>query len=496
KRYYWFIQALLIAILPGALGVIINYIYGISFLNLVPLFANTSFPTAILFILLFIGAFISPAPGYRNFSLLKNISVFFVFIFLVRTIIFFAINKSNEKTSEMYKWVEHTHNEVLLIAEQVNTQFNELQSRTNSYIITGDENNLPALITISDPFDSVIQHLRALTNDDATQQLRIDTLEKHLNTHVAFLKKLINIRRNDGFKAAQKILQNDNTKLLSKGERSLIEEIVGAENQRLIKRKAKNALSIQNSSKVLTLFQIIAVLLMLIALIIVRNNTVLRNKTEEILQKSLKETSDYKFALDESSIIAITNPKGIIKYVNDNFCKISKYKREELVGMDHRIINSGFHSKEFISYLWTTIANGKIWRSDLKNKAKDGTYYWVDTTIVPFLNKQGKPYQYVAIHSDISQRKALEDNIEQFNQRLQKRVEEKTQEVIEKEQQYRFLLQYMREGIQVLDFDWKYLFVNNTAAQYSKYTKEELLGYTMMEKYPGNENMELFNLLR
>ncbi|MBK5270147.1 MAG: PAS domain-containing protein, partial [Bacteroidia bacterium] len=153
-------------------------------------------------------------------------------------------------------------------------------------------------------------------------------------------------------------------------------------------------------------------------------------------------------------------------------------------------------SKEFISDLWTTIANGKIWRSDMKNNAKDGTYYWVDTTIVPFLNKQEKPYQYVAIHSDITQRKALEDEIEQFNQRLQKRVEEKTQEAIEKEQQYRFLLQNMREGIQVFSFDWRYLFVNNTAVQDSKYTKEELLGYTMMEKYPGNENMELFNLLR
>jgi len=148
------------------------------------------------------------------------------------------------------------------------------------------------------------------------------------------------------------------------------------------------------------------------------------------LAGSLKEVSDYKLALDESSIVAITDQKGIIKHANQNFCNISKYSVDELIGQDHRIINSGYHSKEFIKELWATIGSGKVWKGELKNKAKDGTIYWVDTTIVPFLDEKAKPYQYVAIRADITQRKQTEEEIKMLNEELEKRVNERTEELV------------------------------------------------------------------
>ena len=133
---------------------------------------------------------------------------------------------------------------------------------------------------------------------------------------------------------------------------------------------------------------------------------------QRMLRDALKRLHELRYALDQASILAVTDRRGIITHVNERFCTVSGYTRDELLGQTHAIVNSGHHDPEFFEQMWATIGRGHVWKGDVCNRAKDGTMYWVATTIVPFMDRRGRPYQYLALRTDITERKDAEAELD------------------------------------------------------------------------------------
>ncbi len=193
-----------------------------------------------------------------------------------------------------------------------------------------------------------------------------------------------------------------------------------------------------------------------------------RRLTDE-LKTALHELEFQKFALDQHAIVSIADVYGNITYINDKFCTVSGYSREELIGQNHRLLKSGKHPEAFYTDMWVTISSGRVWRGEVCNRNKNGEIYWVESTIVPFLDEAGLPYQYVSIRTEITALKAIEEA-------LKRDADEKTVEVQEREALVSAISTSALDAMVVIDDAGKIAYWNQAAERVFGFAVEEAMG--------------------
>lgn len=325
-------------------------------------------------------------------------------------------------------WVSHRQ-EILKELQEISTRIADFDSSQRGYLITGDEKMLDGWeenkLGLMEDIGDVVR----LTKENPSQQRRLERLGQLINERANWQENTIRIRRQEGPAPAARLVATGMGIRLAAELKNLLQDMQREEYTLLDQDRLRAETTSTTAFLLMPLGVFLSLTLLSVGLFFLNTGMMERLLTERKLQASVREVMDLQTALDVHAIVSITGPDRIITHVNDKFCRISQFSRGELIGRDHSLINSNYHPESFFRNLWDTIEQGKVWTGEIRHRARDGTLYWVATTIVPFLNEQGKIRQYVSIGADITERKRAQEEIHVLNRELEERVRRRTAEL-------------------------------------------------------------------
>lgn len=325
-------------------------------------------------------------------------------------------------------WVSHRQ-EILRELQEISTRMADFESSQRGYIITGDEKMLAGWEENKQGLKEDIGDVRRLALDNPVQLQRLEQLARIMDERNAWQESTARVRRQEGPAAAARLVATGTGIRLAADYKKLMNEMQRDEYALLDRDRLHAETTSTTAFLLMPLGVFLSLTLLSVGLFFLNTGMMERLQAEKKLQASVREVMDLKTALDVHAIVSITGRDRVITHVNDKFCTISKFSREELTGHDHSLINSHYHPESFFRNLWETIEQGKVWTGEIRHQAKDGTLYWVATTIVPFLNEDGKVRQYVSIGADITERKRAQEEIHVLNLELEERVRRRTAEL-------------------------------------------------------------------